>query len=416
MGSRSLPETSVPPSIPRQARFRSCVWVVGILAQSCAGNQESAGSSHNPAHANSSPAETDLSPSPGGTLLSEVGSITLPRSRRVIGGAVDDNGRVVAWGPSGVFLSEAAKSHKEIRVCPSTVRHPVFASITSVASQSIELEVLDSSARGIVVARSGRCRFVPLPVPRGTQIAAGVRVHDKWVVLLSTKSRKEILQFRLDSTSGTLLATSTAHKSLSDTSSWKFLSPTSIGAVVGESSGAIGWTIYDDHLRQSISSGGLLPLAQAMNLAAASDGIHGAEWLALQLVEVTHGFLQTIADLRSAKRVLVAYDERGVFSKAVVIRTPIGILASSPSKSIVLALRRTDRTELVLYSIQDRATQFHRTEVSYVSHDATARFTNLGLFRVCRGNAVRSGTRGRSRLSSLLQHWSNVDLLTHRTA
>jgi hypothetical protein len=75
-------------------------------------------------------------------------------------------------------------------------------------------------------------------------------------------------------------------------------------------------------------------------------------WFSLPVVRVGTGhFLQTLFDPRSDYRLLVLYDSEGRVQRERVVQTAIGIMAAAPTEPLVIALRRTDRTEVVTYRV-----------------------------------------------------------------
>ena len=61
------------------------------------------------------------------------------------------------------------------------------------------------------------------------------------------------------------------------------------------------------------------------------------------------GFVQILADLRSDRRHLLVYDAAGAFKRRRAIDVPFGILDTVPDRQELLAVRRTDRLEILTY-------------------------------------------------------------------
>jgi len=73
------------------------------------------------------------------------------------------------------------------------------------------------------------------------------------------------------------------------------------------------------------------------------------EWVGLPVVPLDRGFLQTLADPRSDRRILVLFGKHGQVLRQTGFGVPFGILAALPERRLLLALRRTDLTEIVTY-------------------------------------------------------------------
>lgn len=72
-------------------------------------------------------------------------------------------------------------------------------------------------------------------------------------------------------------------------------------------------------------------------------------WTSLAAVPLDGGALRTMADLRSEARVLERFDAEGRLVRTLRVDAPIGIVATAPDLRLAVGVRRTDRTEVVLY-------------------------------------------------------------------
>jgi hypothetical protein len=72
-------------------------------------------------------------------------------------------------------------------------------------------------------------------------------------------------------------------------------------------------------------------------------------WIGTGVFALDSGFVQVLADLASDRRHLVIYDSSGVFRRRRAIDVPFGILDTAPDRRQLLALRRTDRVEILTY-------------------------------------------------------------------
>jgi hypothetical protein len=72
-------------------------------------------------------------------------------------------------------------------------------------------------------------------------------------------------------------------------------------------------------------------------------------WVSLRTVPLDSGYVQTISDLASDKRVLVLYDWRGGVLRYHSMDVPLGIVQSIPSEQLLVAVRRLNVLEVVGY-------------------------------------------------------------------
>ena len=74
-----------------------------------------------------------------------------------------------------------------------------------------------------------------------------------------------------------------------------------------------------------------------------------ATWVSLPLVALDRGYLQSIADLASDRRLIVAYTASGHVLSEVVIDAPLGLLLGATEGPRVYGVRRTNGLEIVEY-------------------------------------------------------------------
>ena len=80
------------------------------------------------------------------------------------------------------------------------------------------------------------------------------------------------------------------------------------------------------------------------------EAMEGPEtWRALPLVAVKSGYIQTIADLLSDRRILVLYSPDGKTKAVRPLNAPIGMGAGNLSSSVVAAVRNLRAPEIVWY-------------------------------------------------------------------
>ena len=72
-------------------------------------------------------------------------------------------------------------------------------------------------------------------------------------------------------------------------------------------------------------------------------------WVGLAVIPLDRGFIQTLADPRSDRRLLVRYDETGNVAAVTELSVPVGFMDSRPELNLALGLRETDRKEILVY-------------------------------------------------------------------
>lgn len=72
-------------------------------------------------------------------------------------------------------------------------------------------------------------------------------------------------------------------------------------------------------------------------------------WISLPFLPLDSAYLQTLSDLKSNRRRIVLYNHRGQVVRVRDIELPLGFVHSDVSSSTLLAVRRTDVTEIVEY-------------------------------------------------------------------
>jgi hypothetical protein len=79
------------------------------------------------------------------------------------------------------------------------------------------------------------------------------------------------------------------------------------------------------------------------------DSTAASRLIALPVVQLDSGFLQLFADPASDLRVLVVYRRDGARQRVSVIDASLGVLTTAPQRRMLVALRESDRSELVVY-------------------------------------------------------------------
>jgi len=80
-----------------------------------------------------------------------------------------------------------------------------------------------------------------------------------------------------------------------------------------------------------------------------SDSSSTSRYVSLPMIALDHGFIQTISNIKSDDRIILLFNKAGRFLRKHAIPVPMGFMAASVETQTVLAMRVTDRAELVLY-------------------------------------------------------------------
>lgn len=81
------------------------------------------------------------------------------------------------------------------------------------------------------------------------------------------------------------------------------------------------------------------------------DTLRGeVRWISLPVVPLQRGYLQTLTDLGSDRRLIVLYDGRGREVRRREVEVPVGITGITPRERYLLASRNAGRPEVLLYS------------------------------------------------------------------
>jgi hypothetical protein len=98
-------------------------------------------------------------------------------------------------------------------------------------------------------------------------------------------------------------------------------------------------------------SAAMQPETRTLDILLAVSGAEDASnWASLPVVLVDGGFIQTLADLSSDRRVFIVYGPDGETLSARPLDVPLGLLGSISSPPRIYGARRTNILEIVEYS------------------------------------------------------------------
>jgi len=277
---------------------------------------------------------------PSALVLSEVRSWELPAQFRVTGGAFTDDGRAMVWS-SGSSYTLLQEGDRIVPIGKGTVRGPLAATVRHDTAL-----VVDSALHAIVAipVRGGAPTIVPA-IWAGVVVEA-TPVDDGWLLLAVARTGDLVVETL--NGFGHVTRTEALSKAFGNvalgqrvTANWRIATgPT--GAVI-------------DHINPPITvgaPGSSLPtlLAIVRTDAGLTFNLRLPNWLASPVLTLDDNErLISVADLSSDVRLLIRLDSLGQPTHTTAIDTPFGLLASSTTRKEIMAIRETDRSEVVIY-------------------------------------------------------------------
>lgn len=277
----------------------------------------------------------DLDRSGPRLILVEQSAITLPETLQVTGAAMSPDGDAIVWSLAARRVFRVSRD-SVVPLCPSAIRDPVGAGFNGVSGA---VEILDREPRAVWRVRpDGQCETV-FSLSGSDEIIAGVVGGGSWYVLLVEQSGRGYV-IRADR--GEFLR-------LSRGTQWTFVRdrPIRVFLTGGDQMVVSG---MDAPFQWVALAGSQITTGDAQLAAARtqSDGSAGRALVGLRVVPVPPGYLQVIADLTSSDRLIVAHWAPNL-SRVTVFEGRLGFLVSTAAPRRLLALRRTNVTQLVVY-------------------------------------------------------------------
>jgi len=279
--------------------------------------------------------------------LTELNAIELSGSFLPRGAHLTAQGDVLYWNDTSMFTSRRTGVER-LELCEGQLNRVVAAAFVS--GDSI-INILEASEPAIIRATvSGGCQRQPFQA--GTaEVTSGIVSPERVTVALRRGAvTAEVLSVTFGSELHKLFEYSHSPKSPFDLNA-SFVTGNSTRTLLASMNWPFEWVALD-------STGHVILRAQAVDRTGdqSSDTLLVA-WVGLPVVQLDSGFLQTIADPRSDRRILVRYDSEGRVRSRAEITMAFGVLSARPEQRLLLALRRSDRTELVLYRWDWRRSQ-----------------------------------------------------------
>lgn len=287
-------------------------------------------------------AQAQTAQAPAGIQLVEIASYTVPAGLEVTGAALSEKGSVVFWSrdSKSVMVTDGRITRG---LCIGQNLDPLAAAF---AAGSSLVEIVDSrSSRLVRAVPGGDCRKGSgLGNPGWIIAAAYSRETGEWVGLTNRAGQSSLVILRagrlrhvpvptipVASIPMTHLRASRGGVLLSSLS-WPFRWE------------ALSWTGALLRSGRPFVTNTFVRLGRD---SALHSQLHGMATLAIR-----QGFVQVLADPRTDLRVLVRYSPEGRPAARTTLGVSLGLLDFEPSTERLLAIRRTDRAELVTYSLR----------------------------------------------------------------
>jgi len=269
--------------------------------------------------------------------LEEVEAITISSSLALVQGVLGPSGEALVWENSRLWGLERDSL---VELCPNK-----FQRILSVSFlDSGRAEIVGGGAQTHLVRLAGHeCEDVPLPSGL-SHVVGGALVAGRWRLLSIGPLGVALWEGTPNAwTSSSLDAPEVLVDMLllaqSDTLP-VWVAASEEGFLVNVRSNPFTWAQITAGVRTQL---------KANPLILAPQSAIGHNWVSTGVVDLSQGFLQVIADLSSDRRLLLLFSSEQEPIRSREIRLPFGLLAARPADSTILALRRTDRLELVRY-------------------------------------------------------------------
>ena len=289
-------------------------------------------------------------------ILTESSRRILPINIVLHGGQLSPTPGVnVLWSADTVWMTSPGDPDPR-PVCPERVRAPLGAafvndaseqdaSYNGAASPTPAIEIVDVGAEGSEAVRlvrfsNGECSSAAWSGPEPIRPLA--RGWDRWIFV-----KGSVPAVRPSTTEVALVISRGARAQLSTVeldTAWSdslalVLSPATRGVIVSSRSFPFSWATVGEDGRGRVT--GRVPIG--------NEPFYMGAWIGAGVFALDSGFVQILADLGSDRRHLLIYDAAGAFKRRRVIDVPFGILDTAPDRGELLALRRTDRLEILTY-------------------------------------------------------------------
>lgn len=267
-------------------------------------------------------------------LLREQLSVPLPDTMSISGGALGPSGAAVLWS-TGLGVVVAVRGGSLTALCPTSRMRPVGARMLS----DDVVEIVDANGPSLIRVEAGRCAHTPMR--HRALINTVTFSNDDWLISGITAGGSPFVATMRDNRSSSPLRT--------------FIRDSSRSAAMHLTGGrrAVASMLRPPFAwRATLEGGGFVDGAPPAQAVAKFAGASTSSVLGLPVRTLGNGYLQILSDLTSDRRLLVTYRADGSFSRADLVEASMGVLDVNETDKVLLAIRRSDRLELVTYSWQ----------------------------------------------------------------
>lgn len=269
-------------------------------------------------------------------VLNELSSLPLPASLGFDGLSRSEDDVIVVWGrePNVVFRFNKTLVSDGEWTLPDTV--PPLAAWSGVD----RIEVVTSNPPAIHFFGDGGTPSGSQPIAAEGIVLEAARGREGWYILLETIATGE-LTVRFPGGRESRAAPSYGGLTLDDRERVERVWLTELRYPFG---------VYDltdgDKTKAAMQ-----PDPQTLDGLLSMSGAEGSSnWASLPVVVLEGGFLQTLADLSSDRRVFIVYGPGGEVLSANPLDVPLGLLVSANNLPRIYGARRTNILEIVEYS------------------------------------------------------------------
>lgn len=272
-------------------------------------------------------------------VLEESSSVTLPTEYNLRGATLADYRDFLYWGETSITRVSAGTGNTRT-ICGGRLTKPCGVAFVGASGG---IEVVDGATGAVYRSGAqGTCELL-YTIDEPDSIVSAVRLDTGWVIASA------------DSADGTKIAEYSpfgqrawvASGALQGTHGLGVhLTASPAGVLVSSTQWPFRWLSVEANGETRLASS---PLSFHSDRGLPDDSTRWAGWVALPVLRLDRGYLQTLADLASDTRRLVLYDDQGRVQSVRDVNVPFGIIGSFREKQVLIGLRRTDRLELVVY-------------------------------------------------------------------
>ncbi len=284
------------------------------------------------------------SPSQQRLQLTEIESLEIPEDWVPTGLHVGTNNWVVLWSEGrGTLLVTERPASEFIEVAPLSGA-PIGARIVSTSPLRIEFADRFSS-RLLTVGQDGEITGI-VELSEDLTLASAQHSDGDWYVASHPDSgRVQIEIHRVDANGVVHLVHSVVEPERSAYYARPSLSRTEGGILLTRENPPFSALLINS-TGSSIQT--LRPFDDSNLGRFMEDGPEGI-WISLGMVDFREGFVQTLADLRGDRRLLITYSPEGVPLRRTALNAPFGVVEASWDEQTIYAVRDGNGIELVIY-------------------------------------------------------------------